>query len=102
MNEHPTNGTRVRFALRSGTDDGATYDVTVFAHEDAFELTATLDASTGKVQLGATAADAPEWLHAGVLPFAKQILSARRAAPTGQWPRRVLRWRAAAGSRPTE
>ena len=95
MNEHPTNGARVRFALRSGSDEGATYDVTVFAQEDAFELTATLEASTGQVQVAAATAEAPEWLHASVLPFAKQILSARRAAPTGQWPRRVLRWRAA-------
>ena len=93
MNTHPDYGTRVRFDLERGTDEGARYRVTVYAPDGTFETTAELVLASGEVRLEAAPTAPPAGLDRGVLPFAKQILSTRRADPSGHWPRRVLRWR---------
>lgn len=93
MNTHPEFGTRVRFDLAQVTDDGAHYRVTVYAPDGTFETAAELVLTTGEVRLADALTDAGAGLERGVVPFAKQILSTRRADPTGHWPRRVLRWR---------
>lgn len=98
MNQHPTHGARVRFDLRREDDELAHYDVTVFDCGGSYVFVAVLSATTGEVRLEQAPEDAPAWAAGSVLPFAKQILSARRAAPAARWPRRVLRWRAG-GSR---
>jgi hypothetical protein len=45
------------------------------------------------VRLEGSPAHAETGIERGIVPFAKQILSTRRADPSGHWPRRVLRWR---------
>lgn len=94
MNTNPDYGTRVRFDLERGSEEGARYRVTVYAPDGTFETSADLVLASGEVRLGEALASAAPGLDRGVLPFAKQILSTRRADPTGHWPRRVLRWRA--------
>ncbi len=94
MNEQPTHGIRVRFDLQRGSDDVATYDVTVYEPDHRFGLVASLDSASGHVSLAPAGEKTPGWVAACVMPFAKQILSARRGGGAGVWPRRVLRWRA--------
>jgi hypothetical protein len=93
MNTHPEFGTRVRFDLSQGTDDGARYRVTVYAPNGTFEMAAELVLATGEVRLEGSPTHTDTGLERGIVPFAKQILSTRRADPSGHWPRRVLRWR---------
>ena len=95
MNTHPEHGMRVRFDLCSGSDDGALYRVTLYSPEGLVELNAALSVADGSVQLADAPAGVPDSLLRTVTPFAKQILSGRRADPTVPWPRRVLRWRQA-------
>lgn len=95
MKRNPAHGVRVRFDLRRGADDTATYDVTVFDGDETFGLVAALEATSGSVQFELTPSEAPPWIQRSVLAFSKQILAGRRATPPGPWPRRVLRWRAA-------
>ncbi|MCA9577419.1 MAG: hypothetical protein R3B40_10205 [Polyangiales bacterium] len=94
MNTHPENGARVRFELRATMDAGARYRVTYFTPDGAHECDAELRLADGSVTLSGVPEHAPEGLAKVVTPFAKQILSGRRADPEGAWPRRVLRWRA--------
>lgn len=94
MNTNPDHGTRVRFDLERGSDEGARYRVTVYAPDGTFESVAELVLASGEVRLDEGLRGAPTGPERGVLPFAKQILATRRADPAGHWPRRVLRWRA--------
>ena len=93
MNTHPEFGTRVRFDLAQGREDGARYRVTVYAPSGTFETAAELVLATGEVRLEGSPAHAETGIERGIVPFAKQILSTHRADPSGHWPRRVLRWR---------
>jgi hypothetical protein len=94
MNTHPEHGVRVRFELRQATDERALYRVTLFSGDQAIEVDAELRLADGAVEIGGIPPTAPDNLVRSVTPFAKQILSGRRADPAAQWPRRVLRWRA--------
>jgi hypothetical protein len=58
MNTHPEFGTRVRFDLSQGTDDGARYRVTVYAPNGTFEMAAELVLATGEVRLEGSPAHA--------------------------------------------
>jgi hypothetical protein len=95
MNTHPEHGVRVRFQLRQANEDSALYRVTLYSGDQAFEVDAELRVADGAVEIAAPPPAAPENLVRSVTPFAKQILSGRRADPASPWPRRVLRWRAA-------
>ena len=77
MNTNPEHGSRVRFDLERGSDEGARYRVTVFAPDGTFETAADLVLASGEVRFD-EAARTHAGLQRGVLPFARQILATRR------------------------
>ena len=65
MNEQPTHGIRVRFDLQRGSDDVATYDVTVYEPDHRFGLVASLDSASGHVSLAPAGEKTPGWVAGG-------------------------------------
>ena len=88
----PDHGGRLELKLARASEDGARYTLTIFLPEREVSSEVEVQASTGKLELGAWQGEAPPaWLEVVARALLRSVW--RTQSSDGTWPRRITRWR---------